>query len=147
MSRFIRGPVNPVKDGGPLTTRDLDRQDLAFLGFRASVFHGLRWIRRTLPLTFPPSIFRRKPTLARGSLAVIIWRMTDLLKRVMIYRTWTPQLFSCLHPIFITVALRKHGIAKMCTRFSFHADIVCWSSFGHPKLFFTALVPCGPGLL
>ena len=39
-SRLIRGPVNPVKAGGPLATRVLDRQDLSFLWFMgACVFH------------------------------------------------------------------------------------------------------------
>ena len=32
-SRVIRGQVNPVKDGGPLATRDLDWQDLSFLSY------------------------------------------------------------------------------------------------------------------
>ena len=43
--------VNPVKDGRPLMTRDLDWQDLSFLLLRACVFQGLRYIRTTLPFT------------------------------------------------------------------------------------------------
>ena len=99
LSRFVRGPVNPVKDGGLLTTLDLDSQDPAFLVFRACVFQGLRWIRTTLPTTLPPSIFRPKSTSAGGGLVVNIWRMTDLFNRVTNYWTWTPRLLSCLHPI------------------------------------------------
>ena len=34
-SRLIRGPLNPVKDGGPLATQDLAWQDLSFLVLRA----------------------------------------------------------------------------------------------------------------
>ena len=41
-SRLIRGPVDPVKDGGPLATRDLDRHGISFLVLRACVFQGLR---------------------------------------------------------------------------------------------------------
>ena len=47
-SRLIRGPVNPVKDGGPVATRDLDWQDVSFLFIRACVFQDLRYIRTTL---------------------------------------------------------------------------------------------------
>ena len=56
-------------------------------------------------------------------------------------------MFASNHPFLITVVLRKHRIVKMRTCFSFDADIVCWSSFGDPKLFLNALVPCGPGFL
>ena len=41
-SRLIRGQVNPVKDGGPLATRDLAWQDVSFPVLRACVFQGLR---------------------------------------------------------------------------------------------------------
>ena len=35
------------------------------------------------------------------------------------------------------------GPAKMRTCLSLHAEGVCWSSFGDPKHFLNALVPCG----
>ena len=59
-----------------LTTRDLDRQDLSFLVSRECVFQGLRYTRTTLPFTLPPSLFRRKSTLAKRGLVAVIWRMT-----------------------------------------------------------------------
>ena len=70
--------------------------------------------------------------------------------RVSIYRTWTQQLLSCLHPLLTTVVLSKHGCwvntgpVEMRTRYiSLDADSTCWSSFGDPKYFLNALVPCG----
>ena len=72
-----------------------------------------------------PLFIRRRSTLARGGLVAIIWRMIGYGNRVSIYRTWTQQLVSCLHPRLITVVLSKHvcwvntGPAKMHTRYMF----------------------------
>ena len=54
------------------------KTQLSFLVLRACVFQGLRYMRTTLPFTLPPSLFRRKSTLARSCLVAIVWRMTDL---------------------------------------------------------------------
>ena len=66
-----------------------------------------------------------------------------------IYWTWTQQLLSCLHPLVITGVFSKHGCwidngpAKIHKCLSLHADSVCWSSFGNPKYFLDAPIPCG----
>ena len=37
---LVRGPVNLVKDGGPLANRNLNWKDLSLLELRACLFQG-----------------------------------------------------------------------------------------------------------
>ena len=72
-------------------------------------FRGLRRNRDYPVFHVAPLSIRRKSTLARRGLVAIICTMIDYGNKMSIYRTWTQQLLSCLHPLHIAAVLSKHG--------------------------------------